>query len=108
MLVIVSSLDLVIYKMGGNNGQYDPTLTGVPQPELRSSREGSEGGEARNGNSPSHTSLPSPTSREILSGDRSRDDWKLIPSTPFIEGSRGGDDGIRRVLEMVCAAVRVN
>ncbi len=27
------SLDLVIYKMGGNNGQYDPTLTDVPQPK---------------------------------------------------------------------------
>jgi hypothetical protein len=23
----------VIYKTGGNNGQYDPTLTDVPQPE---------------------------------------------------------------------------
>ena len=71
-LLVVPSLDLVIYKMGGNNGQYDPTLTGLPQPE------------------PSHA----------------RDDWKPIPSTPFHEGSRGGDDGIRRVLEMVSAAVR--
>jgi hypothetical protein len=42
-LIIVPSLDLVIYKMGGNNGQYDLTLTDVPQPELGSSREGSEG-----------------------------------------------------------------
>jgi len=41
-------------------------------------------------------------------GDHSRDDWKPIQGTPFIEGSRAGDDGIRRVLEMVCAAVRVN
>jgi CubicO group peptidase (beta-lactamase class C family) len=71
-LMIVPSLDLVIYKLGGNNGQYDPSLTGLPQPE------------------------PS----------RSRDDWKPIPRTPFHEGSLGGDDGIRRVLEMVCAAVR--
>jgi CubicO group peptidase (beta-lactamase class C family) len=71
-LLIVPSLDLVIYKMGGNNGQYEPTLTGLPQPE------------------PSHD----------------RDDWKPIPRTPFHEGSLGGDDGIRRVLEMVCAAVR--
>jgi CubicO group peptidase (beta-lactamase class C family) len=70
-LIIVPSLDLVIYKMGGNNGQYDPTLTDVPQPD------------------PSHE----------------RDDWKPIVGTPFIEGSRAGDDGIRRVLEMVCAAV---
>jgi CubicO group peptidase (beta-lactamase class C family) len=71
-IYIVPSLDLVIYKMGGNNGQYDPTLTGLPQPEP----------------------------------DHSRDDWKPIPRTPFNEGSLGGDDGIRRVLEMVCAAVR--
>jgi len=69
-LLIVPSLDLVIYKMGGNNGQYDPTLTGLPQPE------------------PSHE----------------RDNWKPIQGTPFLEGSRGGDDGIRCVLEMVCAA----
>jgi hypothetical protein len=63
-LIIVPSLDLVIYKMGGNNGQYDPTLTDVAQPE------------------PSHE----------------RDDWKPIQGTPFIEGRRGGDDGIRRLL----------
>jgi CubicO group peptidase (beta-lactamase class C family) len=72
VLIIVPSLQIVIYKMGGNNGQYDPALTGLPQPE------------------PSHD----------------RDDWKPIPRTPFHEGSMGGDDGIRRVLEMVCAAVR--
>ncbi len=71
-LIIVPSLDLVIYKMGGHNGQYDPTLTGVPQPA------------------------------QI---DHSRDDWKPIPRTPFHEGSLGGDDGLRRVLEMVCASV---
>lgn len=72
-LLIVPSLDLVIYKMGGHNGQYDPTLTDVPQP------------------------------KDV---DTSRDDWKPIPRTPFHEGSLGGDDGLRRVLEMVCAAVR--
>jgi len=71
-LLIVPSLDLVIYKLGGNSGQYDPSLTGLPQPEP----------------------------------DHSRDDWKPIPRTPFHEGSLGGDDGIRRVLEMVSAAVR--
>jgi CubicO group peptidase (beta-lactamase class C family) len=71
-LLIVPSLDLVIYKMGGNSGQYDPALTGLSQPEP----------------------------------DRSRDDWKPIPRTPFHEGSMGGDDGLRRVLEMVSAAVR--
>jgi CubicO group peptidase (beta-lactamase class C family) len=71
-LIIVPSLDLVIYKLGGNNGQYDPALTGLPQPEI----------------------------------NQERDDWKPIPRTPFHEGSMGGDDGIRRVLEMVCAAVK--
>ena len=70
-LLIVPSLDLVIYKMGGNNGQYDHSLTGLAQPEP----------------------------------DRSRDDWKPIARTPFHEGSLGGDDGLRRVLEMVSAAV---
>jgi len=69
-LLVVPSLDTVIYKMGGNNGQYEPSLTGLRQPE------------------PGHD----------------RDDWKPIPRTPFHEGSMGGDDGIRRVLEMVCAA----
>jgi CubicO group peptidase (beta-lactamase class C family) len=70
-LIVVPSLDLVIYKMGGNNGQYEPKLTGLQQPEV------------------SHE----------------RDDWKPIPRSPFHEGSLGGDDGIRRVLEMVSAAV---
>src|SRR5436189_655259 len=32
-LLVVPSLDLVIYKMGGNNGQYEPSLTGLRQPE---------------------------------------------------------------------------
>ena len=59
------------YKMGGSVGQYDPTLTGLPQP----------------------------------APDTSRDDWKPIPRTPFNDGSYGGEDGLRRVLEMVCAAV---
>jgi len=71
-IFIVPSLDLVIYKMGGRNNQYDPTLTGLPQPQP----------------------------------DTSRDNWQPIPRTPFNEGSLGGDDGLRRVLEMVSAAVR--
>jgi CubicO group peptidase (beta-lactamase class C family) len=69
---IVPSLDIVIYKMGGNNGQYDPTLTGLPQP----------------------------------APDTSRDNWKPIPRSPFNEGSLGGDDGLRRVLELVSLAVK--
>jgi CubicO group peptidase (beta-lactamase class C family) len=71
-IFVVPSLDLVIYKMGGNNGQYEPALTGIPQPPP----------------------------------DTSRDNWKPFPRTPFNEGSLGGDDGLRRVLEMVSAAVR--
>ena len=72
-IFIVPSLDLVIYKLGGNNGQYDPALTGLPL---------------------------------SFKPDTSRDNWKPIPRTPFNEGSMGGDDGLRRVLEMVAAAVR--
>jgi CubicO group peptidase (beta-lactamase class C family) len=72
-IFIVPSLDLVIYKMGGKDGQYDPALTGLPQ---------------------------------TFKYDGSRDGWQPIPRTPFHEGSLGGDDGLRRVLEMVSAAVR--
>jgi hypothetical protein len=73
-IFIVPSLDLVIYKLGGRHNQYDPALTGLPQPD----------------------NIPV---------DHSRDDWQPIPRTPFHEGSMGGDDGLRRVLEMVAAAV---
>jgi CubicO group peptidase (beta-lactamase class C family) len=72
-IFVVPSLDLVIYKLGGNDRQYDPALTGIPQP---------------------------------FQYDGSRDNWKPIARTPFNEGSLGGDDGLRRVLEMVSAAVR--
>jgi CubicO group peptidase (beta-lactamase class C family) len=72
-IFIVPSLDLVIYKLGGNDGQYNPELTGLPQP---------------------------------FTYDGSRDNWRPVPRTPFNEGSMGGDDGLRRVLEMVAAAVR--
>lgn len=72
-LFVVPSLDLVIYKLGGNNNQYDPTLTGLPQPPVT---------------------------------DTTRDSWKPLPRTPFNEGSLGGDDGLRRVLELVSAACR--
>ncbi len=71
-IFVVPSLDLVIYKLGGKDGQYDPTLTGLPQPEP----------------------------------DHARDAWQPIPRTPFNEGSLGGDDGLRRVLEFIAAAVR--
>ncbi len=72
-IFVVPSLDLVIYKLGGKDNQYDPALTGLPQP---------------------------------FQYDGSRNDWQPIPRTPFHEGSMGGDDGLRRVLEMVAAAVR--
>ena len=70
-LYVVPSLDLAIYKMGGSNGQYDPTFTNIPQPPQSASR----------------------------------DSWKPLPRTPFHDGTLGGDDGLRRVLEMVCASV---
>jgi CubicO group peptidase (beta-lactamase class C family) len=71
-IFVVPSLDVVIYKLGGKDGQYDPALTGLPQPE------------------PNH----------------SRDNWQPIPRTGYNEGSLGGDDGLRRVLEFVTAAVK--
>jgi len=37
--------------------------------------------------------------------DHSRDDWKPGPHTQFDDGPIGGDDGVRRLLEMVVAAV---
>ncbi len=72
-IFIVPSLDLVVYKLGGRDSQYDPALTGLAQP---------------------------------FEYDGSRNNWQPIPRTPFHEGSLGGDAGLRRVLEMVCAAVR--
>ena len=72
-IFIVPSLDLVIYKLGGNDSQYNPELTGLPQPSAN---------------------------------DGSRENWRPIARTPFNEGSMGGDDGLRRVLEMVAASVR--
>jgi CubicO group peptidase (beta-lactamase class C family) len=37
--------------------------------------------------------------------DHSRDDWKPLPHDQFHDGPVGGDDGVRRLLEMVVAAV---
>ena len=34
-LYVVPSLDLVIYRMGGSTGQYEPTYTDIPQPKPR-------------------------------------------------------------------------
>ncbi|MBB6053160.1 serine hydrolase domain-containing protein [Armatimonas rosea] len=70
-LYVVPSLDLVLYKMGGGNFQYDPSYTKIPQPPQ----------------------------------DTSRDNWKPTPRSLFHDGTLGGDDGLRRVLEMACAAI---
>jgi CubicO group peptidase (beta-lactamase class C family) len=72
-LYIVPSLDLVIYKLGGKDGQYDEKLTRIAQPP--------------------------PTS--------DRAEWQPIPATGFHEGTLGGQ-ALWRVLEMTCAAVRVD
>jgi hypothetical protein len=37
---VVPSLDLVIYKLGGKDNQYDPTLTDLPQPPQSHDRDG--------------------------------------------------------------------
>jgi CubicO group peptidase (beta-lactamase class C family) len=37
--------------------------------------------------------------------DHSRDNWKPLPHNQFHDGPMGGDDGVRRLLEMVVAAV---
>lgn len=71
-LYVVPSLDLVIYKLGGKTGQYDPTLTLIPQPKP----------------------------------DLSRDNWEGFPGSAFMEGS--GAYSLNRILEMVCAAVRLD
>jgi CubicO group peptidase (beta-lactamase class C family) len=71
-IYVIPSLDMVIYKMAGNDAQYDPAATGIPQ------------------NYPY---------------DGSRDRWKPAVHTQFSDGPIGVDDGVRRTLEMVVAAV---
>jgi len=71
-VVIVPSLDLVIYKMAGSDQQYNPALTGIPQ---------------------------------NYQYDGSRDNWKSAARSQFSDGPIGTDDGLRRVIEMVVAAV---
>jgi CubicO group peptidase (beta-lactamase class C family) len=71
-ICIVPSLDLVIYKMAGDDPQYDPARTGIEQ------------------NYPY---------------DGSRDHWKPAARSQFSDGPIGTDDGLRRTIEMVCAAV---
>jgi CubicO group peptidase (beta-lactamase class C family) len=71
-IYVIPSLDMVIYKMAGNDTQYDPAATGLKQD---------------------------------YPYDGSRDQWKAEPHTQFSDGPIGVDDGVRRVLEMVIAAL---
>jgi hypothetical protein len=71
-VIVIPSLDLVVYKMAGDDGQYDPARTGLKQD---------------------------------YPYDGSRDGWKPAPRSQFNDGPVGTDDGVRRVLEMVAAAV---
>ncbi|HEY9431425.1 MAG TPA: serine hydrolase [Blastocatellia bacterium] len=71
-VIVVPSLDLIIYKMAGDDGQYNPERTGLKQ------------------NYPY---------------DGSRDGWTPALRSQFNDGPIGTDDGVRRVLEMVAAAV---
>jgi len=71
-VIVVPSLDMVIYKMSGDDGQYNPARTGLKQD---------------------------------YAYDGSRDGWKPAPRSQFSDGPIGTDDGVRRVLEMVAAAV---
>jgi CubicO group peptidase (beta-lactamase class C family) len=74
-VIVVPSLDLVIYKMAGSDQQYNPALTGLPQ------------------------------NYKYDKYDGSRDNWKPAAHSQFSDGPIGTDDGVRRVLEMVAAAV---
>jgi CubicO group peptidase (beta-lactamase class C family) len=71
-VVVIPSLDLVIYKMAGSDQQYNPALTGITQ---------------------------------NYKYDGSRDNWKPAARSQFSDGPIGTDDGLRRVIEMVVAAV---
>ena len=68
-IYVVPSLDLVIYKLGGTDGQHNPALTGLEQPA---------------DNFGTHEERPVPPK-----------------NTAFFEGASD-----RRILEMVCGAVR--
>ena len=70
-IAIIPSLDLVIYKMAGDDAQYDPNRTGLPI---------------------------------TYAYDGSRDGWKAARSQ-FSDGPIGTDEGLRRTIEMVVAAV---
>ena len=71
-VIVIPSLDMVIYKMAGDDAQYNPARTGLKQD---------------------------------YPYDGSRNGWKPAPRSQFSDGPIGTDDGVRRVLEMVAAAV---
>jgi len=71
-ICVIPSLDMVIYKMAGDDMQYDPERTGIAQD---------------------------------YKYDGSRDNWKPAARSQFSDGPIGTDDGLRRTIEMVCAAV---
>jgi CubicO group peptidase (beta-lactamase class C family) len=71
-ICVVPSLDMVIYKMAGDDAQYDAERTGIAQD---------------------------------YKYDGSRDNWKPSARSQFGDGPIGTDDGLRRTIEMVCAAV---
>jgi CubicO group peptidase (beta-lactamase class C family) len=71
-ICVVPSLDMVIYKMAGDDAQYDAERTGIAQD---------------------------------YKYDGSRDNWKPSARSQFSDGPIGTDDGLRRTIEMVCAAV---
>ena len=71
-VIVIPSLDMVIYKMAGDDAQYNPVRTGLKQD---------------------------------YPYDGSRDAWKPPARSQFSDGPIGTDDGVRRVLEMVAAAV---
>ena len=72
-VVVIPSLDMVIYKMAGDDRQYDPAHTRIPQ--------------------------------NYKYYDGSRDHWKPAERSQFSDGSIGTDDGLRRTIEMVVAAI---
>ncbi len=71
-VIVIPSLDMVIYKMAGDDAQYNPARTGLKQD---------------------------------YPYDGARDGWKPAPRSQFSDGPIGTDDGVRRVIEMVAAAV---
>lgn len=71
-IAVIPSQDLVIYKMAGDDSQYDPARTGLPV---------------------------------TYKYDGSRDGWKPAARSQFSDGPIGTDDGLRRTIEMVSAAI---